>query len=287
MRRGILKREVVQGIFVIPAFVIIFVFAGCGSEPERPEENSADTGRIALSITWKTQSSDLSDIQNPDGTLNCENSEVVFVYAAVYDSENRFLGDSGSQGWDCNMHSGVIAGIEAGEGRKIVILAKNQNGDVIFRGERNNITVTAGQTAKPEPVEAYTFSPELTNPESNSKVTIGMFDFRWLDVPGASSYEISISIAIDFNGIAESQIVSETTYNPVGLDSGLVYYWRVRAIDGQANEGAWSNIDSFYIEESRNSPPVANAGPGQSGLRGQTITLNGSGSSDVDGDPLT
>ena len=36
-----------------------------------------------------------------------------------------------------------------------------------------------------------------------------------------------------------------------------------------------------------NSPPVANAGPNQTVALGSTVTLNGSGSSDVDGDPLT
>ena len=36
-----------------------------------------------------------------------------------------------------------------------------------------------------------------------------------------------------------------------------------------------------------NSAPAANAGPNQTVPLGATVTLNGSGSSDVDGDPLT
>ena len=47
--------------------------------------------------------------------------------------------------------------------------------------------------------------------------------------------------------------------------------------------------NKFWYKTStpQNSPPVANAGPDQTAEVGHVVELNGSGSSDVDGDPLT
>ena len=60
------------------------------------------------------------------------------------------------------------------------------------------------------------------------------------------------------------------------------YLLRLIVNDGQVG----SAPDTVQIS-TRNSAPVANAGADQTALAGQAITLNGSGSSDVDGDALT
>ena len=52
------------------------------------------------------------------------------------------------------------------------------------------------------------------------------------------------------------------------------------------SNGIGSDTSTVTISTS-NSPPVANAGPNQTVAVGSTVTLNGSGSSDVDGNPLT
>jgi hypothetical protein len=53
------------------------------------------------------------------------------------------------------------------------------------------------------------------------------------------------------------------------------------------NDGKVDSAPSTVTISTQNTPPVANAGPNQVGSVGALIQLNGSGSTDVDGDPLT
>jgi IgGFc binding protein/PKD domain len=53
------------------------------------------------------------------------------------------------------------------------------------------------------------------------------------------------------------------------------------------NNGVFSSSPSTVTITTENSPPVANAGPNQSVNVQSTVQLNGSGSTDVNGDPLT
>lgn len=65
------------------------------------------------------------------------------------------------------------------------------------------------------------------------------------------------------------------------VDVAGTYVLRLTVTNGAGSDSATVTISTG------NSPPVANAGPNQTVAAGATVTLNGTGSSDVDGDPLT
>ena len=67
-------------------------------------------------------------------------------------------------------------------------------------------------------------------------------------------------------------------------DLAGVYEVELIVNDGQTNSAA----DSVSINvENLNTKPIANAGPDQSAFTSSLVTLDGSGSTDIDGDPLT
>jgi len=71
--------------------------------------------------------------------------------------------------------------------------------------------------------------------------------------------------------------------NPtLAIDAPGLYVLSLAVDDGLAT----SAPDTVQVS-TLNSPPVASAGPDHSGFVGDTVTLDGTGSSDVDGDPLT
>ena len=93
------------------------------------------------------------------------------------------------------------------------------------------------------------------------------FDWAFTEVPTGSSASLS-----------DATIVNPTFV----VDLPGVY--RARLI---VNDGLQDSVEDIVIVSTENSSPVANAGPDQTARVGDTVTLDGSGSNDVDGDPLS
>lgn len=82
---------------------------------------------------------------------------------------------------------------------------------------------------------------------------------------------------------SQATLTNATSVNPTfQIDAAGSYVVRLIVSDGTVSSAA----DTVIVSTS-NSAPVANAGPDQTVLVTQTVHLDGSGSSDVDGNPLT
>ncbi len=83
------------------------------------------------------------------------------------------------------------------------------------------------------------------NSASTTDTTPGL---SWNAVPGAAGYEVQI--AASEAGVANAQAVEAggTSYTPTtALTNNTTHYWRVRAVDGDGQQGAWSTEHSLEV----------------------------------------
>ena len=77
---------------------------------------------------------------------------------------------------------------------------------------------------------------ELVSPANDATVTVDDVVLDWRPVPGATSYDVEISLVPDFTTIVhQQQRVMGTRYSPPTTLDNNQYYWRVRARDVSSN----------------------------------------------------
>jgi large repetitive protein len=77
---------------------------------------------------------------------------------------------------------------------------------------------------------------ELVSPANDATVTVDDVVLDWKPVPGATSYDVEISLVPDFTTIVhQQQRVVGTRYSPPTTLDNNQYYWRVRARDVSGN----------------------------------------------------
>ena len=130
-------------------------------------------------------------------------------------------------------------------------------------------------------------SAPVANAGTDQSVTVGAL----VTLDGSGSTDVdgdSLTYSWSLTSVPTGSTASLTGPTTVGptftADLAGTFIVQLIVNDGTVNSAADQvNI----VVGSGNTAPVANAGPDQSGVNGQTITLDGSGSSDVDLDPLT
>ena len=88
------------------------------------------------------------------------------------------------------------------------------------------------------------------NPASGSSTTDITPEFSWTAVAGATRYEIQIADSaanLEINPTVDDKNVSGTSYTPTALTNKQTHHWRVRAVDGDGQAGAWSGTQTLNI----------------------------------------
>jgi hypothetical protein len=105
-------------------------------------------------------------------------------------------------------------------------------------------------------------------------------------------YQYDVSAADPNLDALEYGIVTTAPGMRIDPNTGLISWTPVagnyEVMAAVEDAGGLMNSQTFtVIVDAANEPPVADAGPDQSVSVSQTVTLDGSGSSDADNDPLT
>jgi hypothetical protein len=108
-----------------------------------------------------------------------------------------------------------------------------------------------GPTPTPEPANTAPTVPSLVAPTNSLLCINNVVNFEWSASTDAENnpivYQLQIATDNQFAQIVSTTDVSSRT-QPVTLDKGKAYYWRVKATDSKNASSAYSGTFSFYTE---------------------------------------
>jgi len=110
--------------------------------------------------------------------------------------------------------------------------------------------------APPAPAPPAPPTPALMLPEIDIKADAEVY-FDWEDVTSLSppiTYRLQVasdknftSMVLEKEGLAKSEYTLTEEEKLAAVKKEAPYYWRVKAIDGAANDSGWSTPGSFYV----------------------------------------
>ena len=227
--------------------------SSCGDDQQGSlSDGSDETASANLTIRWYDTSvvQDLAPIRA--ASLDCQAGGVEQVVCEVYDAAGNWLVTGGP--WACKAGSGRIERIPVGQDRIFVVLAEDDLGNIRYRGETTGVSIEAGQNTQAVVIDAYLFIPTLSVPENAAQdVDLSAVSLEWELVENADEYLVQVAKDVDFETIIINETTPATVYAAPPLEPLKEYFWKISAVDMQANTGADSEVRSFVTSDCTNT----------------------------------
>ncbi len=241
----------ISGISTLLLCMLTLLLFACDTTSET-SNNDLDTCSVNFKVAVNDSSDNNTVSRALDEILNC--NEIYDVEADIFGPDDALLQQGGP--WDCEVGQGTVTDVPAGTDGTLAVLCNNEAGEVVYRGV-SVITLIPGATVDAGTIVTDEFMPSQLSPADNATDEInGNVYFEWAAVSGAVEYDIQV--------ISPSTVeytTSDTNYRAHDLTApSTIYTWRIRAVDSQGNQGAWSNPLSFTTD-SNEIPSVSITSP--------------------------
>jgi hypothetical protein len=123
----------------------LYSITACGIEENSPSNLSNSTGSYVARLVFPD---DITRIETKAEVLrgiDCDDYGISVIRFAFYNADDTPLVDDQ---FPCSNHHATVTGIPAGNNRRLVVTAEDQNGEVLLRGEERNITIRVNQNTK-------------------------------------------------------------------------------------------------------------------------------------------
>jgi hypothetical protein len=244
-------QNILNSFLLLATPLCLFMLGSCGDGNRSPEDSVSGAGALSFSIVYHDGTD--GDFRLEAARIDCADQGIVTIEARVYSPDYQTPVVGGP--WDCEDGEGTISSVPAGKSQTIVVLGKDAEETVIFRGQKSDINVIANMVNHLGAVECHDFVPNLLSPIDGAVVVQGVATLKWEEVAGATDYRVKVSQSSDMEHPLIDEFTSMVDYTATGLAYETTYYWQVVASDAGENTGRGSQIRAIEITQSAGRLP--------------------------------
>jgi uncharacterized membrane protein len=217
----------------------------------------------------------------------------------VLENYNLTAGDN--ENWGPSLSENRLKNVEPGENKDVTLSVTIPDNAVPCMVD--NITITA--TSQADNTVSASASciahaiaapqlpsqPQLSSPSDGSEVSTNTPTLRWENAMYAENHRVLLDDDSDpdDNPLHDHTVKGDNEWTTPALTEDETYYWKVIAQNenGENHSVTWDFTVNAEEPPPTNKPPTADADGPYSVQENGTVELDGTGSTDPDGDPLT